>query len=143
MLGSLDTEEPDFDGARIWASVDLFGAFLGDGNEVLEDGGSWRLLESMIQVGVFVPIAVTWVGLALAAWAYRAADNAGTLGGESFLQGWERGFGKLPVGLTFDWFAIYTCVLVTLLIVMTSAQSGTAGAPGRTRLNCGGNLPTP
>lgn len=76
----------------------------------------------MAQVGVFVPIAVTWVGLALAAWSYRSADNAGTLRGESFLQGWEKGFGELPAGLTFDWFAVYTCVLVTLLIVMTSAH---------------------
>ena len=71
-------------------------------------------------MGVFIPIAVTWIGLATAAWVYRSADNAGTLGGESFLQGWERGFGELPAGLTFDWFATYTCVLVTLLVAATA-----------------------
>jgi methyl-accepting chemotaxis protein len=122
VLERLHGDQPDFDRARLWASTDLFGAFLGDGNDVPEGGWFWRLLESTIQVGVFVPVAVTWVGLALAAWAYRAAENAGTLGSESFLQGWEKGFGKLPVGLTFDWFAIYTCVLITILIIMTSAH---------------------
>lgn len=125
VLRGLDSGETTSDTARRWASVDLFGVFLGDGNEpplTSTSGAFWRSLEAMVQVGVFVPIAVTWIGLATAAWAYRSAENAGTLGGESFLQGWERGFGKLPAGLTFNWFATYTCVLVTLLIAAMAAH---------------------
>jgi hypothetical protein len=124
VLDGLDRGETDFDTARQWASIDLFGVFLGDGTEALPadpGGGFWRFLEAAVQVGVFIPIAVTWIGLATAAWVYRSAENGGTLGGESFLQGWERGFGELPAGLTFDWFATYTCMLVTLLVAATAA----------------------
>jgi hypothetical protein len=123
VVRSLDTDTPETDRARFWASVDLFAAFLGEASYI-PDGGRgriWRAVDSATQVLVFVPIAVTWFGLAWAAWVYRESVAAGQLRGESFLQAWQTGFGgRLPGLLTFDKLAISTFSLVFTLIVMTA-----------------------
>lgn len=123
-LRDLDDPVPDTTRARHWSSVDMFGVFLGDGNDPEAAGPRGRfsrILGIVVPVLVFIPIAWTWVGLAWASEAYRSAATAGTLRGESFLQGWETGFGgRLPGLLVFDKLAFGTVVLVVLLIVATA-----------------------
>jgi hypothetical protein len=122
-LRAMDTRPPEADEARRWASVDLLGSFLGEENDIPERGRVSRLLDFSVQVLVFVPIAVTWLGLFIAARAYQEADAAGALHGESFMQGWQTGFGgRVPGPFVFDKIALYTFVLVTALIVITAVR---------------------
>ena len=124
-LRDLTSTPPSADRARKWAAVDLFAVFLSEEPAVSETGGAarfWQVVDTSVQVLVFVPIALTWLGLALAASAYRAAQANGSLRGESFLQGWQTGFhGRLPSLVTFDHVALYTFSLVFVLIVGTAA----------------------
>lgn len=122
-LRAIDARPPEPDEARRWASVDLLGSFLGEENDFPERGHLARLLDFAVQVLVFVPIAVTWLGLFIAAVAYRDADAAGALHGESFMQGWQTGFGgRVPGLFVFDKVALYTFVLVTALIILTAVR---------------------
>jgi methyl-accepting chemotaxis protein len=124
-LRGLVSTPPDAERARKWAAVDLFAAFLSEEPAALETGRSarfWQAVDTAVQVLVFVPIALTWLGLTMAASAYRAAEANGSLGGESFLQGWQTGFrGQLPGWVTFDHVALYTFCIVSVLIVGTAA----------------------
>jgi hypothetical protein len=112
---------------RNWAAVDLFNVFLSDTNDPAATGPGDRLsrvLSILTQVLVFVPIMWTWLGLALASSAYKAAIAAGTIGSESFLQGWQTGFDGHLFGLfAFDEMAGVTFVLVLLLIAVTAFHS--------------------
>jgi hypothetical protein len=122
-LRATDRRPSEPEEARRWASVDLLGSFLGDENDLPERGRVSRLLDFSVQVLVFVPIAVTWLGLFIAARAYQEADAAGALHGESFMQGWQTGFGgRVPGLFVFDKIALYTFVLVTALIVITAVR---------------------
>jgi hypothetical protein len=122
-LRALDSRPAEPDEARRWASVDLLGSFLGEENDIPGRGRVSRFLDLSVQVLVFVPIAVTWLGLFIAARAYQEADSAGALHGESFMQGWQNGFGgRVPGVFVFDKIALYTFVLVTALIVITAAR---------------------
>lgn len=126
-LRDLSAPTPQLDSARHWATVDLFETFLGEGSDELGTPPShewlWRAIDTAVQVLVFVPIAVTWLGLALAAGAFRAATAAGDLHGQSFLQGWQEGFGgRVPGWLTFNYLASYTSALVFLLIAATATH---------------------
>lgn len=124
-LRSLTSTPPDAGRARKWATVDLFAAFLSEEPVVSETGRIarfWQAVDTAVQVLVFVPIALTWLGLTMAASAYRAAEANGSLGGESFLQGWQTGFGgKLPGWATFDHVALYTFCIVFVLVIGTAA----------------------
>lgn len=122
-LRALDQRPPEPAEATRWASVDLLGSFLSEENDIPERGQVSRFLDFAVQVLVFVPIAVTWLGLFIAATAYRAAATAGDLHGESFMQGWQTGFdGRVPGLFVFDKVALYTFVLVTALIVITAVR---------------------
>lgn len=123
VLRGLDGVSPDTTRIRQWAAIDLFGVFLGDGNDT-EEGGprdrTSRNLEVAVRALVFAPIVWTWAGLTAASIAYRAAVTAGALHGESFLQGWQTGFGGRLIGLfVFDKLAFGTSLLVAALIGVT------------------------
>ena len=125
-LRELGADAPKDEHARRWATIDLFAAFLGDDAEACGSRRErfWPVLDIAVQVLVFVPIAVTWFGLAEAAGAYQAAARAGDLHGESFLEGWETGFGGRLSGLfTFHQLAIDTSALVVLLIIATGVHA--------------------
>ena len=99
--------------ARAWASVDLWAAFLSEDAGLSESerrAKHWGRVEGAAQVLVFVPILVTWVGLASAAFGARA--------GESMLQAWEAG--SVP-GLGLKEVALYTAAIVAALIALTAA----------------------
>ncbi|MCW2930364.1 MAG: hypothetical protein JWM19_1326 [Actinomycetia bacterium] len=99
--------------ARAWASVDLWAAFLSEDAGLPESerrAKHWGRVEGAVQVLVFVPILVTWVGLASAAFGARA--------GESMLQAWEAG--SVP-GLGLKEVALYTAAIVAALIALTAA----------------------
>lgn len=123
VLRGLDGVSPDTTRIRQWAAIDLFGVFLGDGNDTGEDGPQDRTsrnLEVAVRALVFAPIVWTWAGLTAASIAYRAAVTAGALHGESFLQGWQTGFGGRLIGLfVFDKLAFGTSLLVAALIGVT------------------------
>lgn len=126
-LRDLAAQPPAAERARHWATVDLFAAFLGEGSDGIGASPSrewlWRIVDTAVQILVFVPIAVTWLGLGMATRAYRSAAAAGALHGESFLQGWQDGFGgRLLSWLTFGHIAFYTFGLVFLLILATAAH---------------------
>src|SRR6202007_2383324 len=94
----------DLDGARGWASLDLFAAFLGEDPCLPEPEHAvtwWGRIDALVQVLVFVPILITWTGLAAAALGARK--------GESILQSWEAG--RVP-GLALHDVALYTAVIV-------------------------------
>jgi len=124
VLRDLDSAAPDATGIRQWAGVDLFGVFLGDSSDIEADGPRDRLSRSLdvaVRVLVFAPIAWTWAGLTAASMAYRGAVTAGALHGESFLQGWQTGFGgRLPGLFVFDKLAFGTSALVVVLIAVTA-----------------------
>jgi uncharacterized membrane protein len=123
VLRDLDGGAPDATRIRQWAAVDLFGVFLGDGNDTETDGPQDRTsrnLEVAVRALVFAPIVWTWAGLTAASIAYRAAVTVGALHSESFLQGWETGFGGRLFGLfVFDKLAFGTSLLVAALIGVT------------------------
>lgn len=126
---TLRTLEHSQVGAKVrnWAAVDLFTVFLSDTNDPAAAGPDDRLsrvLNILTQVLVFVPIAWTWLGLALASSAYRAAIAAGAMGSESFLQGWQTGFDGHLLGLfAFNEMAIVTFAFVFVLIAVTAVHS--------------------
>jgi hypothetical protein len=103
----------DVESARGWAGVDLFSAFLSEEPGRQETGRPakfWSRIDVVVQVLVFVPILLTWIGLAVAAFVAKS--------GESLLQAWQTGN---PSGLKFHWVAVYTALVVFLLIVVSAA----------------------
>lgn len=110
-----------------WATVDLVTTF---GRSDLfrdrpqEPGGESWITQVLQSVLVFVPIIVTWTGLAVATAAYQdmvsVPDGAARVAGRSFLQLWLEGFdGELAAPFTFFWMAIYTVLALTAVIVVT------------------------
>ena len=95
----------------------------------------WAILEIIRNVLVFAPIAVTWMGLSLAAAAY--ADMLGArpdLVSQPFLLLWQNGFGG-RLFLNFSTLALIDATLIGILIVLSIAlhtRSELRGATERT-----------
>ncbi len=107
---------------HLWASISLFEMF-GDAADLVQAPRPTRLQRiAMTAPGVlvFLPIVVTWVGLALATGAYRRALALDpSLVGRSFLELWQTGMsGQLNSLFTFDRAALMT--LTALFILVTS-----------------------
>ncbi|MGH3810948.1 MAG: hypothetical protein ACRDUV_00640 [Pseudonocardiaceae bacterium] len=110
-----------------WATVDLVNTFGRPDlfRDRLEDRGGEAWITQILQsVLVFVPIIVTWIGLALATAAYQdmisAPDGTAQVAGRSFLQLWQQGFdGHLAAPFTFFWMAVYTVLALTAVIAVT------------------------
>jgi len=120
-LGGAARATPGQDRALSWATVNLQAAFLGGDSALrVRTGPGWKYVHGVLEVLVFVPIFTTWLGLILATSAYRNALSAGALGGESFLEGWQTGFGgRLPGVLDFGSLASVTVVAVGALMALT------------------------
>jgi hypothetical protein len=98
--------------AADWARVDLFSAFLSEDPTVPERERFpwwWALADHILQVGVFVPIFITWLGLALAAYSAQP--------GQSMLQSWESGS-----ILSLHRVALITAGVVAILIAISLMQ---------------------
>ena len=91
--------------------------------ELLAGGHSrlWAMLEVIRNVLVFAPIAVTWLGLSLAAGAYADMLAARPeLVSQPFLLLWQQGFaGRTP--LNFSTLALIDASLIGVLIVLSLA----------------------
>jgi hypothetical protein len=113
------------DRARRWATVNLHEVFLGEESPVgARRSRLMHVFDVAVEVLVFVPVVVTWLGLALAFGAYESASQAHTLDGESFLQGWDDGFhGRLPSWLTFGHLAWITVITITVLIIAVAIRA--------------------
>ncbi|MFE3458127.1 hypothetical protein ACFXKD_11320 [Nocardiopsis aegyptia] len=109
-----------------WAEMDLSAAFP-TSESVGPRSRSGRLpdvVETLPTVLVFLPILITWAGLALAAGAYGRSRQDAALEGLSFLERWQDGFnGALPVWLAFDNVALCTLGGIIILIGGVVAQS--------------------
>ncbi|WP_150241583.1 hypothetical protein [Nocardiopsis quinghaiensis] len=116
------------DGERLetWAEVDLGTAF--PAAETIDPptrGGAVRgIVEAAPTALVFLPILITWTGLAQAAEAYGRSQGDASLEGLSFLERWQGAFnGELPAWLAFDRVAVYTLTGILLLIAVVLAQA--------------------
>ena len=112
-LQNLAKYPPEPEAARKWANVDLFAAFLSEDPGRDEAGWParvWAAIDTAVQVLVFVPILLTWIGLTSAAFADRNS--------QSLLQTWQTG---RMFGVSFHLVALYTACIVFLLIAGTVA----------------------
>lgn len=84
-----------------------------------------RAAEAVLGVLVFVPLLVTWSGLALAAGAYgRLASGDSTQSTRPFLQLWESGFdGRLPGWARFGDIAVTAVVFISMLLLLSAVHS--------------------
>lgn len=94
---------------------------------LVRGGNPERTVDAVLGVLVFVPLLVTWFGLARASAAYsRLATREPDKATEPFLQLWERGFdGNLSPWLRFGNVAS-TAVLFIGLLLVTSAYHAMA-----------------
>ncbi|MGP3999658.1 hypothetical protein [Streptomyces sp. 8N706] len=112
-----------------WQYTDLAGAFTDSSAYDDPPDPSRRLrrsLELLPSVTVFVPLLVTWSGLAAATHAYQrmlddtAVRDRRQARGRTFLELWQTGFdGHLQAPLTFGWMALWTLLAICLVIAST------------------------
>lgn len=84
-----------------------------------------RFAESLLGVLVFVPLLITWSGLALAAHAYgRLASSNAQQATRPFLQLWESGFdGRLPSWARFGDVAVAAVLFISMLLLLSTLHS--------------------
>jgi hypothetical protein len=104
-----------------WAEVDLFKVFNVDAASTMQvqDSVVAQRLERLLSVLIFVPVLLTWIGLAAAGLAYRSllAEDP-TAAQQSFLKLWYSGFeGHTPLGL--DRIAFLTIGILFLVILVS------------------------
>lgn len=122
LADALDTGEK----LEAWAEIDLGTAFPASESigPAPSDGAVQRLVETGPTALVFLPVLITWAGLALAAGAHGRSQGDPSLEGLSFLERWQASFnGELPAWLAFDQVAVYTLTGIILLIGAVVAQS--------------------
>ncbi|BCB81589.1 hypothetical protein Pflav_079990 [Phytohabitans flavus] len=119
-----DARTVDWEG---WTEVDLVAAYVDRSSLAPMPrrlGRLRALLDLAPAVLVFVPVLVTWFGLAAATSAYdrmrRDPELAAMAVGRTFLDLWQDGFGgTLPGALAFGHVAVYTLTAILLLIIAT------------------------
>ncbi|NJP04183.1 MAG: hypothetical protein HC837_00415 [Chloroflexaceae bacterium] len=110
--------------AAVWAEANIFELIDAEtiAEQVRTNGSrdNWvRWLEMMRNALVFLPIAVTWIGIALALESYTAAVQADPdIAGQSFLYLWQQGFGG-RLWLTLSTIALVDGLLLGLVFVLT------------------------
>jgi hypothetical protein len=91
----------------------------------------WDILEVIRNVLVFAPIAVTWLGLSVAAAAYAGLiGRQPDLVSRPFLLLWEEGFGG-SVPLNFSKLALIDATLIGILIALSLALHARSELRGR------------
>ena len=113
--------------AEAWSEVDLFAAFPPDGTiESTASSSGWQRISRLVYyiqaVLVFLPIAITWLGLKQATTAYGEALAQGDTDAarRPFLELWQLGFdGRLDQPWTFDNVAMMTLGSIGVLITVT------------------------
>lgn len=116
--------------AEGWAELDLAAA-IGPPVAAASEPRRPRLrafVDAAPSVLVFLPIVLTWLGLAAAVHAYQSLESDATrraaFAGRSFLELWQEGFGgRLPAPLDFGWVAMYTAGVIGTLILATIGGS--------------------
>ncbi|MDT0326861.1 hypothetical protein [Nocardiopsis lambiniae] len=104
---------------EIWSEIDLGASF--PAAESIGPSGTkgvtHRILDVLPAGLVFLPVLITWAGLAMAAGAHGRSHADPALQGLSFLERWQNGFnGALPGWLAFDQVAYYTLAGILMLI---------------------------
>jgi hypothetical protein len=104
-----------------WAEIDLFSAFNVDGASTTHEQDSIvaQRLARLLSVLIFVPVLLTWIGLATAGLAYRsllAEDPAAAT--QSFLKLWYGGF-EGHTALRLDRIAFFTIGILLLVILVS------------------------
>jgi hypothetical protein len=82
-------------------------------------------LERVLSAAVFLPLLITWIGLALAARAYgKLAENDPRMAGQPFLQQWQSGFGgELPEWATFEHVAQSAIAAIGALLLLAAVAA--------------------
>lgn len=108
-----------------WAEVGLYDAFLRDDTVAPPRKSALRaFFDLMPGILIFLPIGITWFGLAVSTQAYRESRGDAALAGKSFLEQWQTGFnGRLAEGLYFDQIALWTLFAIGLLLTVSLAQA--------------------
>jgi methyl-accepting chemotaxis protein len=105
-------------GVERWAGVSLAESFLQDETVMVRKGWFRRVLDAAVQVLFLAPIIVTWFGLMQATQAYQRALRVRSLASESFLQGWQDGFGgQLSPWFDLSHLALYVIAVISVLII--------------------------
>ncbi|GAA1238739.1 hypothetical protein GCM10009665_31310 [Kitasatospora nipponensis] len=111
-------------GLTQWAGGGLVAAYAGPDALVPDAAGAarWaRRAATASSVLVFLPLLLTWTGLAFAAYAYgQQQRDGGAPATGTFLELWQQGFhGHLWEPLRFDWLVGYTLALLVALITVS------------------------
>ncbi|CAL9475670.1 hypothetical protein SUDANB121_02944 [Nocardiopsis dassonvillei] len=110
---------------EVWSEVDLGASFpLESIGPAPAGGAAHRVLDVLPSGLVFLPVLITWAGLAAASGAHGRSHADPALEGMSFLERWQDGFnGALPGWLAFDQVAYYTLTGIVLLIGAVLVQN--------------------
>lgn len=118
-LGDAVDGGPD---APVWAATDIFRLI--DPDSIAEQmrrrgTGGIRWLEMLRNALVFLPIAITWIGIWIALENYQAALRANpSLAELSFLFLWQEGFDGRP-GLSLSWIAFLDGLILLFVFLLT------------------------
>ncbi|MEU0490947.1 hypothetical protein ABZ249_17100 [Nocardiopsis sp. NPDC006139] len=110
---------------EIWSEVDLGASFPPESiAPAPAEDTTRKVLDALPSGLVFLPVLITWAGLAAAAGAHGRSHADPALEGLSFLERWQNGFnGTLPGWLAFDQVAYYTLTGIVVLIAAVLAQN--------------------
>ncbi|MFI8966183.1 methyl-accepting chemotaxis protein [Streptomyces sp. NPDC053493] len=106
-----------------WTDLDLLGAYARPESITVpqtREHAAWSWLETLLGGLVFVPLALTWLGLTRASSAYEALTGTDPKAAtRPFLQLWQSGFeGRLTGFFTFGHVAGFATGAILLLLVL-------------------------
>ncbi|MFF7182646.1 methyl-accepting chemotaxis protein [Streptomyces sp. NPDC008121] len=120
-----------------WADLDLLHAYARpesvDQGAPEQEHAAWGWLETLLGGLVFVPLALTWLGLTRATSAYEALTGADPrAAGRPFLQLWQSGFeGRLTGFFTFGHVALFATIAILVLLALVLLHGWRKATVGR------------
>ena len=121
-LGQLATDLAVGKRAACWAELDLHEAFVVDEHGSEEALYTRKIRNAEIARGalIFLPLVITWIGIALATQAYSAAlEQSPELAGQAFIALWERGFdGAGSFSIPLSTVALLDVIAIAALIAV-------------------------